>query len=336
MRLKLVIGSLIPLLVLLIFLLYPPPPVLSPLPDKFPLQRNLSKYSFQSLSKAKPTASQLYPLRKIAKEKLYASHIFHFQNSQNKKVSGIINIPDKISETRPVVILLRGYADKETYISGTGTKRAASFFAENGFITISPDFLGYADSDPESPDILESRFEKPSTVVSLIYSLRNQPVEISKDKIILKNSPFFIWAHSNGGQIAISVLEITREPIPTTLWAPVSIAFPDSILYYIDELDDKGAYLKKDLADFETRYDAVDFSISPLLTDITAPIQLHQGGKDKDVPKDWSDRLALKLNLNPNKNYFYYPQSDHNLRPDWQTAIDRDLSFFQKLARSKK
>jgi dipeptidyl aminopeptidase/acylaminoacyl peptidase len=308
------------------------PQITSPfLTDKV-RQRNLSKYSFESLALKSFVGSPLRIQATLSSEAAFTSYQFSFLNDEGNKVTGMLNIPEKKRENLPVILMLRGYVDKDIYSTGVGTRPAGAVFARNGYIVVSPDFLGFGGSDPESADILEARFEKPSTVLSLLASLRNHPLNNPKNgqEIILKKSPLMIWAHSNGGQIALSILEITRMGIPTTLWAPVSLSFPESVTHFLPDLPDKGAYIRKDLSDFDSRYEGENYSIANYWPHISAPIQLHQGGLDDAVLPEWSANLAKTLNLSLNINYFYYPNSDHQLRSDWNTVVARDLTFFEK------
>src|SRR5690606_5347887 len=91
------------------------------------------------------------------------------------------------------------------------------------------------------------------------------------------NDDVFIWAHSNGGQIALTTLEATGKMIPTSLWAPVTKPFPYSVLYYTDESADRGKFIRTELAKFEAIYNADQFAITDYVDRIKAPIQLHQG-----------------------------------------------------------
>ena len=218
--------------------------------------------------------------------------------------------------------MVRGYVDQEIYETGDGTRKAAARFAENGFITVAPDFLGYAQSDPEAQNIFESRFQTYTTVLSLLKSLDQI------DKWDGKN--IFIWGHSNGGQIALIVLEITTNKYPTTLWAPVSKPFPYSILYYTDEAEDKGKLIRRELAKFEELYDVELFSLDNYLDRIQAPLQIHQGTNDNAVPGGWSDGLVGKLEkLEKDIIYYKYP-ANHNMVPAWNIVVNRDVSFFIK------
>jgi len=299
---------------------------ITPAPAK-PLQ----KYSFPNLRNQTFSPLPIELVESIATESGYTSWLFRYQTDDGW-ISGQVNLPKfKVQSSKfkadteklPVVIMIRGYVDKEEYKTGIGTKNAAAVFAENGFVTIAPDFLGYGSSDPEPTNELESRFLRPASILQLLASLPNFP-EVNPEKI-------FMWAHSNGGQIALSVLEISGRPIPASLWVPVSKPFPYSILYYTDEADDHGKYLRRAVADFESLYDSEEFSIINYFDWITAPIQIHQGTADDSVPWQWSVQLTKELQkLNLDVTLYQYPAADHNLQPSWNTAISRDLDFFQK------
>ncbi len=140
-----------------------------------------------------------------------------------------------------------------------------------------------------------------------------------------------IWAHSNGGQIALTTLEITGVNYPTVLWAPVSAPFPFSILYYTDEASDHGKSLRRELARFEEVYNSDLYSLTNYLDRIKAPIELNQGTADDAVPVAWSDNLAKTLKDNGlDLIYNKYPGADHQMTPLWNSVIQKDLEYFEK------
>ena len=245
-----------------------------------------------------------------------------------KKTTGVIHIP-KGTGPFPIVIMIRGYVDQEIYTSGVGTDSAAKYFAQGNFITISPDFLGYGGSDPESGNVFETRFQTYTTILSLLQSIKEPSfAQVLGDKWDQKN--IFIWAHSNGGHIALTTLIITGTDYPTTLWAPVTKPFPYNVLYYTDEAYDGGKLIRKELARFEDVYETDKFSFTNYLGDIKAPIQLHQGAADDAVPVEWNRKfVADKSDI----KYFEYPNTDHNLKPNWNLAMSRDLIFFRELTK---
>jgi dipeptidyl aminopeptidase/acylaminoacyl peptidase len=243
-----------------------------------------------------------------------------------------LNIP-KQPGIYPVIVLIRGYVDQNNYQTGVGTKRVGEELAKNGFITLAPDFLGYGESDNPSSDVFEERFQTYTTTLTLLASLKNlNSALLNKGLTDIKaDNQIGIWGHSNGGQIALSVLEIAGKNYPTVLWAPVSKPFPYSILYYTDEAEDQGKMLRQKLAQFESNYDVIKYSPNNYYSWIKAPLQIHQGLLDEAVPTAWSDKLVAALEKEKIKvEYCQYKDADHNLMPDgWVTAVDRSVKFFQ-------
>ena len=289
--------------------------------------RPLDKYTIENLGKSDIPIGKIEVGDILDKQTAYTSYLFNLEFSPNlngnetKKTTGQLNLPNS-QGTFPLVIMLRGYVDQERYVTGDGTRNAAGFFAENGFITIAPDFLGYAGSDGETGNIFEARFQTYVTVLSLIKTLGQ--IEAWDGKNIS------IWGHSNGGQIALTILEITGTNYPTTLWAPVSKPFPYSVLYYTDESEDRGKLIRRELAKFEEQYDVELYSLTNYFDRINASLQIHQGMADDAVPVAWSDKLAdILLDLNLDVDYHKYPETDHDMRPSWDTAVAHDLRFFE-------
>lgn len=321
------ISTLVALAVGYFYKNYSPPKIPQPTAISTPRPTPFTVYHIENLEIPEST-EEIKIKEVIADTEDYESYIFTHefdpttQNGVIKKVTGQINIP-KNGDKFPVVLMIRGYVDQSIYETGVGTKNAAAYFSKNGLITIAPDYLGYGGSDKEAADIFETRFQTYTTTLSILKAIE------SMDKFDGKN--IFIWAHSNGGQIALTALAATKENIPATLWAPVTKPFPYSILYYTDQSADGGKYIRKELAKFEEAYDVNLFSFTNYLDKIAAPLQFQQGGADDAIPASWTNSIVAKLrNLGREVTYYFYPSADHNLRPDWDTAVSRDVDFFRK------
>lgn len=286
-----------------------------------PAPTPLNKYSFQTLKTRTYEPSEIKLGKVIEETDIYTAYVFSFM-SDGKKVTGQANIPKK-SGKLPVIVMLRGYADREIYFTGLGTRKAAGIFAENEYITLAPDFLGFGGSDNESTDILEVRLEKPITVLNLLQSIGSLPQA--------NNEQVFLWGHSNGGQIAISVLEVTQKEIPTILWAPVTRGFPEAVTDYLGELDDQGKMVIASISAFLKIYDPQLFSIKNYYGDIKTNFQVHQGTSDELIKVDWTNEFIGKMRSQGLEvNYYTYPRNDHNLSRDWDSVIARDLEFLKK------
>lgn len=269
------------------------------------------KYSFERLVARLDKTSEI----EVVGDKFYYV-------SEGRRISGEINRAE--GEVKGIVVMARGYAEKEGYKTGTGTENAATYYAKSGYTTYAPDFSGYGESDPEDANALGARLVKPVEILDLIASV---PID----------KPIYLWGHSNGGQIMLSVTEILGKRGEVrikgvTLWAPVSKPFPYNILYYTDEAEDKGKWLRSEIAKFETDYDVYNYSLDRYLDWIAIPVQIHQGSVDSAVPKKWSDELVMRLEeLEKEVSYYEYVGADHNMRPSWNTVVARDVSFFTSL-----
>jgi acetyl esterase/lipase len=179
----------------------------------------------------------------------------------------------------------------------------------------------------------------------------------------LPNAPAFttnnigLWGHSNGGHIAISVLEITKQPYPTALWAPVTAPFPYSVLFFSDEDEDEGKRMRIWVNQLERDYELREFSITQYLDGLLGPIQLHHGTADEAALKIWSDEFIQKIEKENDRRaflkeefqasstesakaddpflqpiditYYKYPGADHNMQPGWDTVVERDITFYK-------
>ncbi len=291
------------------------------------IPKPLEKYSIENLSHVNFEPKEINIGTVLKDDPNFTSYEFSFGFSpdlskNNKKITGLINIP-KGEEDFPVIVLFRGYVDQTIYKTGDGSRRVGEYLASNGFITIAPDFLGYGGSDKESSNIFESRFQTYVTALNTLASVKNI------DKWDGQN--IFIWGHSNGGQVALTTLEVSGVNYPTVLWAPVSKPFPYSILYYTDESNDGGKFIRSELAKFEQLYDVDKYSLTNYFDRIKAPVQIHQGTLDDAIPIEWTKALEKNLlSHSIDVEYLEYLGADHNMNPLWSGSIINSLEFIQR------
>lgn len=310
-----------------------PDTLVSPVIDAVSRDTSLDEYAIESLASRTFTGSTIVLDDAVATTSAYTAYRFHF-DVDGKRATGLAHVPSASTSAgpHPVIVQFRGYVDPQIYESGIGTAPSARVFAENGYITLAPDFLGYGDSDMPSEDVFAERFQTYLVALELLASVDSlsqaDPARVG------------IWGHSNGGHIALAVLEIVGDSpsrvvglktniLPTTLWAPVTAPFPYSILYFTNEFEDGGKLLRKELARFEKDYDVDRYTITEYFDRIASPVQIHQGGRDDAVPMEWSDAFVETMDrLDRDVTYHTYPDADHNMAPAWNTVVSRDLNFF--------
>lgn len=289
-----------------------------------PTPRPLLSYRFEELATYQSKTTSFKWDEEITKTDDYRVIGFTYL-SEDKTISGVSHQP-LVQPVLGTVLLIRGYVPKAQYYPGAGSNPIAAYLATRGYQTFAPDFLGHGSSDPESNDPFEARVVRPVVVMDLLSALKHT-YQLDSDQV-------GIWGHSNGGQIALSVLGITREPYPTVLWAPVTKPFPYSILFYTDEPPDYGKAMRKELAAFELLYDAEDYSLTQVVDHITAPVQLHQGQADTAVPVSWSRQFVEAYQASdsarPEIEYREYPGLDHNMRPGWSEVAAATWEFFER------
>lgn len=302
----------------------------SPVPETDTVELPLQKYSYPNLKETtyQPETIKFGPIQD--EEDTYVTRLFTYE-VEGFTISGIAHLPADFGEY-PVIVMVRGYVDRDIYESGIGTNPMARFLAQNGFITLSSDRLGYGTSDDTPSTTFADRLLAYPTILQLLANVAqlNTSLDHVESVTLADQESVGIWAHSNGGQIALSVLELSRQEIPTVLWAPVSKPFPYSVLYYTDEFDDQGKYIRGAIADFENEYPIDQYSLTNYLDWIQSPIQIHQGGSDDSVPLKWSDELyETFMTLEKDVEYITYPSADHNMVPDWGKAAQSSLQFYE-------
>ncbi len=306
------------------------PEIVSPIVTSFkknpaePKTDRYSAYSFETLAQKSFKGGVIKVGPATKEEKNFTTHVFTY-HSDDKTISGMINIPRGTGKF-PVIILLRGYADQKNYHIGLGTERSANSLADLSFLTLAPDFLGYGNSDFEDQDILLARFYRPVEVLNLLASVASLP-QADSAKVGL-------WGHSNGGQIALSILEITGKAYPTSLWAPVSLGFPESVLVYLGKEQEVGNPVKEKVAEFLRDNDPKKFSIVEYFPLIKAPLVIHQGAADEMIKVEWSRNLASRLEKQGlSVDLYLYSGENHNFNRYENTGNwlrQRDWQFFSK------
>jgi len=137
--------------------------------------------------------------------------------------------------------------------------------------------------------------------------------------------------HSLGGGVTLAVLTGRPELVSATvLYAPVHADVWENFSRWRAERSEGDRTLKA----FGTREEHPEIwdALSPqtFLSDIEVPILLFQGGRDPDVPKEWSDSLAASLRETGREiEYIEYPNEAHEFGPKWTDFMERTAAFLR-------
>lgn len=266
-------------------------------------------------------------------------------------VTGVMNVPRGPIPAGgfPTLILNHGLIRPEIYFSGRGSKREQDFFARHGYVTIHPDYRGYSSitslaadgfsaetetaaitwpwygRDPAFPEHHDFYEGYSKDVLALIDALKKQkPAIIDVGRIGM-------WGHSMGGGIAARVMVRTHDVRAFVLFAPISADAEDN---FYEFTADEAAWLH---ATYGNAGDAAYRAISPItyFGDVSAPVQLHHGLTDTDVPPAFSQKMFTALIQNNKKaELFTYPGEKHEFIKAWSLAAGRALQFFDKYVKN--
>lgn len=246
-------------------------------------------------------------------------------------ISGIMNIP-KGSGPFPVIITNHGYIDPNVYTTGRGLKREQDYLARHGFAVLHPDYRCHAASD--CPDVAEltNRIGYVEDVINAVKAVQRSNPPPGSDLGKIDKGKIGMLGHSLGGGIAYSVSVIIPGVKAFVLFAPVS---PDTVDVYNKWLSERPEVVADIRASYGEPADNPEFwrKISPTtyFDSINAPIQIHHGTADKDVPLEWSEKTVNRLReLGKQVEFFAYPNEPHEFIAAWPLVIQRTVSFFRE------
>ncbi len=245
--------------------------------------------------------------------------------SDGLKLFALMDVPagPKPASGWPVVVVSHGYIPPQAYSTIDSYHLICDTYARAGFLVLKPDYRGHGGS----PGGAEGPFRSMLYAVDVLALLAAVPSVLDADA-----GRIFAYGHSMGGDVTLRVLEATRAIRAATLWAPVSAPFPESVLYYARRRG--GDEARAQLARINAQFAASDYPRLSALDNVAlirAPLLLHHGTSDADVPYAWSATLAERLEAaGVTFNFLTYEGENHNLsRHSFATVLSRDVAFFR-------
>lgn len=281
-----------------------------------------SDYFIENLRKGPASGSNFKLWKIISRNSAYQKVEISYK-SGSLTISGVMNIPTARPPAGgfPVLILNHGLIHPSVYFGGRGSKREQDFFARKGYVTIHPDYRGLAKSSPNPEKRHDFYAGYTKDVVALIDALKAINSQLFDYRRI------GIWGHSMGGGIAARVMVLRPEVRAYVLFAPISADVEDN---FYELKKEEVAWLRKT---YGGEGDIIYKKMSPLtyFGDVSAPVQLHHGTGDVDVPISFSEKMYETLtSFGKKAEFFKYPGEGHEFGDAWQLAAERALQFFDK------
>jgi dipeptidyl aminopeptidase/acylaminoacyl peptidase len=144
-----------------------------------------------------------------------------------------------------------------------------------------------------------------------------------------------MWGHSMGGGVSAYVMVINPEVKAFVMYAAMSADAAASWRHIREMWDrretEEWARMFGGTPDELPEAYAI---ISPInyLGYVQAPVSIHHGAADDQVPPEWSADLAARLqNIGATVEYYTYPDASHSLQgDDWTLFMERTLEFYDR------
>ena len=293
--------------------------------------------------------SQKYPGSDLVIEETLADGLNYHQYiasyiSEGLKIYGLLTIPAgrKPEAGWPVIIFNHGYIPPQQYRTTERYVAYVAGFARSGYIVFKSDYRGNGNSEGTPA----GAYYSPGYTVDILNA-------VSSLKRFKDADPGRIgmWGHSLGGNITLRVLVVDPKDIKAAvIWGGVVGSYYDltnnwqrRVAYRppAPELANRNSGRQGLISMYGAPSTSSAFwnAIDPTahLTDITAPIQLHTGGSDEEVPAAFSQNLFSSLKkIGKIVEYYDYPGGDHNISsPNFEIAQQRSIEFFDKYLKTQ-
>lgn len=270
--------------------------------------------------------------------------------SDGLSITGVMQIPVNGHAPFPVIIMNHGYFDREGYVPGDGTYRAAEYLNKYGYITLASDYRSWGKSD------IGSSFFYSGLVIDVI-NLINAASSIPQ----ADPNRIGMWGHSMGGGVTAKAITIDPRIKAAVFYSTVSADDADLIALWGTGCvgDIHAGEISSDCnssdivplslsSDLINAYRAASFDsnllhqISPIfhLDLVTAPVEISYGTNDSPAiggaSPSWSKKLyqAFK-DADKNAQLFAYDGQYHSFNGDaWLAFMDRTTQFFDQYVKN--
>ncbi len=296
-----------------------------------PTQETLPPLAIDAMRQRDYPGSDLVIERTLSPGSNYQQYVASYQ-SDGLKIFALLTVPygAKPVSGWPVIIFNHGYIPPTVYRTTERYIAYVDAFARHGYIVFKPDYRGFGSSQGTPV----SAYGAPDDTVDVLNAVSTMQRYANADP-----DRIGMWGHSMGGNITLRAVVIDPRIKVAVIWAGVNATYKDLLENWHPTGGDRpppsfsGGWPGKFIDSFGTPEQNPGFwdSISPMayLADITAPIQLHHGTGDTEVPLQFSQTLANDLQAAGKPVELYtYAGADHNISQGFSQAMARSVAFF--------
>ncbi len=300
----------------------PIPPTATPLPPT-PTPDAYAAIDVEGLRRRDYGSGRIETVRVLEEQAAFTRYLIRYP-SDGIPITGVMNVP-KGEGPFPVVIVNHGFIQPSSYQTTSAyTLPLADALARNGYLTLHPDYRNYGGSG-QGPNPF--RIGYAIDVLNLVQLAKTLP-NARPDRIGM-------LGHSMGGGITSRVLVATPDVKAAVLYGAMSA---DEVENYnhrraMGWLRNEASFGDVVPLTPQDRPDVYE-RLSPMshLAYVTAPISIHHGELDNDVPVQFSRRLAQALRDNGKSvELFTYPGQPHWLNGAANPLfLQRVVAFFDR------
>jgi dipeptidyl aminopeptidase/acylaminoacyl peptidase len=283
----------------------PEPPTSTPVPptatpEPYP---ELAQYTIEGLRSRSYGEGSIEIVSVMEEAPNFTRYLFAYP-SDGLRITGMLNRP-RGEGPFPVVILNHGWYPLDVYQTGDGTQRAADYLADNGFLTLSPDFRNHAASD-DAPNV----FRAGHVIDTLnLIPLAQQLPEAQPGRIAM-------WGHSNGGAITSKAITVSDQIAAALIYSPASSSIVEDYLFRVERASFRGStinrtnwpVLPEEAPDLYERLSPLNYAQY-----VTAEVLIVWGDQDEIVPRNWPEDLYTSLvAAEKDVEFVVYPGEPHS------------------------
>jgi dipeptidyl aminopeptidase/acylaminoacyl peptidase len=220
--------------------------------------------------------------------------------SGGQTMTGTISLPDGQGPF-PVVVVNHGFIPPERYWVGQDSGIFGDPMAAHGFISVAPNWPGYAGSGPGDP-ALPPIVQQTVVMLDLVSSLRSLP-QADPSRVALVG-------HSNGGGISLIAMVVDPRIRAIVLHGPVSSDMADNARkWWLTTPGGPGPIGSPDANPDGYAH------LSPrnYFTTGQPPVLVIQGTSDHTIPAAWTDAtIAAFQSKQIESKLSLYPGADHD------------------------